>query len=273
MNAKNHAKAITKTSDKNVIFDIHDGVFVITLNRPESANSLNTEMCVTFEETVDHACRSDATRAILLSGTGKVFCAGGDINQFKNSVSELPEVLKSMLTPLNNAILKLASSGVPVITALNGAVGGGGIGLALCGDYVYAAESMKMRSGYTAIGLTPDAGSSWYLTQRVGPVRAKQIFLSNRTLSAQKCLDIGIVDALYPDDQLLERAYELAHELSTGPKDAFASVNALIHEIPQRSLFEQLNLELKSMVLAAETLDATAGISAFINKQKPKFEP
>jgi 2-(1,2-epoxy-1,2-dihydrophenyl)acetyl-CoA isomerase len=158
-----------------------------------------------------------------------------------------------------------------VVSAIQGPVAGGGIGLALCADAVLAAEAMRLRGGYTGIGLTPDLGSSWFLARRAGPARAKEILLQNRTLGAAECLAWGLVDAVHPDTLLAAEAEALARRLAGGATLAFGRAKALVDGAAERTLAEHLVHERESMVASAGTEDAREGLAAFLEKRPPRF--
>lgn len=254
-----------------VLFSLTDGIAHITLNRPGCLNALDGNMVRELAVAIERACDDSTTRVIMIAGAGKAFCVGGDINTFGHEVDNLPGPLESLLVQLNTALLRMASSGLPIISLVNGAVGGGGIGLALCADYVLAAQSMVLRCGYSAIGLTPDAGSAWFLTQRVGTVRAKQLFYLNDMLDARGCHELGIVDAVHPDPELAAAANTLAKRLSAGPKSVFARTKSLIEATGTRSLSEHLNAEREYIVASAGEPDAREGIRAFLEKRTACF--
>jgi len=253
-----------------VLLDRDDGIGRITLNRPEVGNALDAATLQALTAVLHVVCDDSSTRVVVIAGAGEMFCVGGDINTF-SSGDDLPERLDSLLTPFNEAICRLASSGLPVVTAVNGAVGGGGIGLALCGDFVLAAESMKMRCGYSAIGLTPDAGSSWFLARRVGAIKAKHLFLLNESLTAQECQASGIVDEVHADADLADRTHELASRLRDSPRRVAARIKALIDQLDQRTLSEHLQKELEYIVASGSEADAREGIAAFLAKRPPRF--
>ena len=257
---------------KALLHHIHAGIATITFNRADQGNALNLEMVTLFADAVDEILNTPSVRVIVLTAAGKSFCLGGDIRAFIQEREDLPAYVISLVDPLNVTLSKLASSGIPIVSVLNGAVGGAGIGLALIADFVLAAESVKLRCGYTAIGLSPDAGSSYLLANRVGAVRAKQLFLSNTALDAQKCLQLGIVDEVYPDAELMTQAQALIKIIQSGPPKAMARVKHLLdHTFTQRSLEEHLSLERNFIVDCASESDVQEGISAFTEKRKASF--
>ncbi|MDO5666266.1 MAG: enoyl-CoA hydratase-related protein [Alcaligenaceae bacterium] len=258
--------------NKALYLTIANGLATITLNRAEQGNALNLEMVTLLAEATDEILNNSSVKVILITGTGNNFCVGGDIRAFIAEREQLPAFVASLLEPLNYALAKLEAAKLPIVSALNGAVGGAGIGLALIADYVLAAESMKLRCGYTAIGLSPDAGSSWLLANRVGTFRAKQLFLSNTPLTANECLNLAIVDQVYPDAELMSQVQALLRELESGPRKAMARVKHLLdHKMTQRSFKEQLELERRFIMESASESDVQEGILAFTQKRKPSF--
>jgi 2-(1,2-epoxy-1,2-dihydrophenyl)acetyl-CoA isomerase len=162
-----------------VTLAVEGGVALLTLNRPERANVIDGDFTTAMAAVllqVSEGVTKGQVRAVLLQARGAQFCAGGDIAGMVKAGDQLAAMMDSGLPALNDIILRLATLPVPLISAVQGSVGGGGIGLALSADIVLAAESMKLRGGYTAIGLSPDVGASWLLTRRVGPQRAKHLF-------------------------------------------------------------------------------------------------
>ncbi|MGB3423976.1 MAG: enoyl-CoA hydratase-related protein [Castellaniella sp.] len=256
-----------------VLFRQDDGIARITLNRPRQLNALDAEAIHALAAAIEDACNDTRTRVVLIEGTGKAFCVGGDINLFSRAIDDLPSLLESLLQPLHAAIARLAASGLPIVSAVNGPVGGGGIGLALCADYVLAAQSMALRCGYSAIGLTPDAGSARFLTLRAGVVRAKQLFYLNEMLDAPACLALGIVDAVHPDEELAAAAQALARRLQAGPREPLARIKMLIETTGDRSLPEHLAAERECMVASSGEPDAREGITAFTEKRTARFGP
>lgn len=254
-----------------LLLEHRDDVAVLTLNRPQRANVLDLEMSAALIAAIDTVAQDRSVRAVLLQARGRQFCGGGDITDFANALDELGDLLDRHIPPLHKAIHQLASLPVPVISALNGPIGGGGIGLALCADIAIAAESMKLRGGYSAIGLTPDAGSSWFLTRRIGAARTKEIFFTNEPLSARECLALGIVSRVCPDDQLAQQAFALVASLARGATGSLARIKLLADGAAERSLLEQLNLEHCCMVESGRSAEAIEGVTAFIQKRAPRF--
>jgi 2-(1,2-epoxy-1,2-dihydrophenyl)acetyl-CoA isomerase len=183
----------------------------------------------------------------------------------------LDRLVGDILTVLHPALARLAALPVPVVTAINGSVGGAGLGLALCGDFAYASSSMKLRTGYAAIGLSPDAGSSYFLTRRVGATRAKQLFFLSDAVSAQQCLEWGIVDAVFPDEQLMQAAQALCARLAVSATGSIAAIKQLCDGADGRTLTEHLALEKTLLQARARSNDAREGVNAFLERRAARF--
>ena len=253
-----------------VCWHIEDDVGHIVLNRPEEANAIDLPFARAFAETVDAAQEADIG-AILISSTGKQYCAGGDIKAFLARGNEFDALIGELLDILNPSIERLAGLSLPVISAVHAPVGGAGIALALCADLVLASSSMKLRGGYSALGLTPDIGASYFLVRRAGTARAKHIFMTNRILSAEECLYLGIVDEMHPPDALQAAARALAAQLAHGATAALGHIKSLCDEAGSRDLHTHLRHERRSLLQCARTADSREGLTAFKEKRTPRF--
>ncbi|MFC3612746.1 enoyl-CoA hydratase/isomerase family protein [Lutimaribacter marinistellae] len=246
-----------------------DGVVEITMNRPENANALNAKMA---DEIFDAACRCEAegARAIIVTGAGKMFNGGGDLAEF-DAASDKADHVTRMATILHAALARFAHLDAPLITAVNGSAGGGGFSIAISGDIVLASDRAKFVSAYTASGLTPDGSSTYYLAKHVGLLRAKELMLTNRVLSAEEARDWGLVTRVVQADDLMTEARALAASLAKGPTKAFGGVKRLLDSAFSEGLETQLDRETRSIALMMRTVDGPAGINAFLNKRKPEF--
>lgn len=246
------------------------GIARITIDRPEQQNTLLSRTGLALARAID-AIAAAAPRVVLLSGRGRVFCAGGDIAEFQANAGALDALVERILAVLHPALQRLSELPVPVVTALNGPVGGAGVGLALCGDFAFAAASMKLRTGYAAIGLSPDAGTSYFLARRIGTLRARQILFTSEALDAQRCLDWGLVDAVFPDDRLMVEADALCERLAASAPGSLAAIKQLGAGASQRPLAEHLTLETSLLVARTRSADAREGIEAFLARRAPRF--
>lgn len=255
---------------EGIAWSVHEDIGRIVLKRPERANALASPSASAMVRAIDEVLERKP-RAILLTGEGRVFCAGGDIGEFVAAGDKLPELVDAILDGLHPALLRLAANPAPLVVAVNGPAGGAGVGLALCGDFVLAAESMKLRTGYAAIGLSPDAGASYFLARRAGPVRAQQLLMLSDAVDSKRCLEWGIVDAVHPDAELAAAAEALVMRLAHGASASFAGIKALCAGAPGRPIEAHLAMEQKLLRERAGSADAREGVAAFIAKRAPRF--
>lgn len=258
--------------NKSVLLEVTDGIARIHLNLPERGNAIGPSLTEDLIGVAEQVAALEGLRAVLLTGEGETFCVGGDIKDSMADVDRFADGLGASLDGLNAMIQKLAGLPVPVVCAVNGPMGGGGIGLALCADLVLASETAKLRGGYTAIGLTPDLGTSLFLVQRVGLARAKRILFLNEPVDAATCLAWGIFDEVHPADQLAERVESVLRSLAMGATAAIGQTKGLLEAAWRASLQEQLAAERSAMIKAAKGEEAKEGITAFLEKRKPVFE-
>jgi 2-(1,2-epoxy-1,2-dihydrophenyl)acetyl-CoA isomerase len=243
----------------------------ITLNRPDAANALDGEMGRELMLAAIRASEDRAVRAVILTGAGRLFCAGGDLKLFASQGERLPAHLKELAGCLHLAISRFVRMDAPVIAAVNGAAGGAGFSLCLFADLVIAAESAKFTLAYTRAGLSPDGGSTYFLPRIVGLRRALELALTNRVLGAREAHDWGIVTKVVPDAALQAEAQALAEQLAAGATRAFGAAKRLLHHSFSESLETQMELEAQAIAERARGADAREGIAAFVAKRAPKF--
>jgi 2-(1,2-epoxy-1,2-dihydrophenyl)acetyl-CoA isomerase len=255
-----------------VEFELRGHVAYITLNRPDAANALNAEVAKQLDESALRCEENAQIRAVLMTGAGRMFCGGGDLKAFAaQPPEELPAYLKSVTLYFHQAIHRFARMRAPLVVAVNGNAGGGGMSLALAGDIVLAAESARFTMAYTRVGLTPDGSSTYTLPRLIGYRRAIELMLTNRTLSAREAEQIGLITRSVPDAELGKEAEALAQELAQSATRAFGGVKRLLYSSATASLAEQMELETEWIAEMARTRDAHEGIAAFLGKRAPKF--
>ncbi len=256
----------------NLLFDVRDNVATITLNRPDAANAMTRELT---PELADAALRCDVdpdVRAVLITGAGKMFCAGGDVKAFAAQGDNLHAYITEMLTHLHIAVSRLRRMTPPAVAAVNGVAAGAGMSLALACDIVLAAQSARFTMAYTGVGLSPDGSATYTLPRIVGAKRALELALTNRLLSAQEAADWGIVARVVPDDQLLDEGRQLAAQLASGPTAAFGRTKRLLEGAWTETLETQMESEGRVIADSTRTADAREGVTAFIEKRPPKFK-
>ena len=256
---------------ETVLVEKSEGVATVTLQRPDAANGIDMATGrALMAAAID--CDQDAgVRAVVLTGAGKWFCAGGDLKAFADFGDALPARLKELTSYLHAASSRFARMDAPLVCAVNGTAAGAGFSLAVAGDLVLLAESAQLSLAYTGVGLSPDGSSSWFLPRLVGLRRAQELMFTNRRLSASEALDWGLATEVVPDDELAPRARELALQLAGGATRAYGVVKQLLISSFQESLETQMELEARGIAAMAASADGREGIAAFLAKRKPEF--
>ena len=256
-------------NQKTIEFSVEKGVATIRLCRPESANTVSPALATDLLEATT-TCRTDSdVRAVLLTGSGKFFSAGGDLRYLSTEGDELK--LRKMVIDFHAALLDLSALKAPVVVAVNGIAAGGGMSLALAGDLVYAARSATFTAAYTAAGLSPDGSMTVLLCKLVGLRRAQELLLTNRRLSAEEALDWGLITRVVEADALAEHAENVAGRLAAGPTQAYGRVRDLLRSSFSNTMEAQLDKELEGIVESLVSPDGREGTSAFLGKRKPQF--
>jgi 2-(1,2-epoxy-1,2-dihydrophenyl)acetyl-CoA isomerase len=256
---------------KTIIFELRDGIAHLTLNRPEAANSINLELSQELYDALLRCDENRAVRAVLISGSGKMFCAGGDLKAFSSQGADLGAHLKLLTHYIHGAVSLMARMDPPVITAVNGTVAGGGLGLVFGADLVVAAQSARFTMAYTRAALSPDASTSFFLPRLVGLRRALELTLTNRVLSAQEALDWGIANRVVPDGDLAAAAQALAHEMAEGATSALGAAKRLLRDSLNDTLETHLQSEARTIAERSHNPEAHEGIAAFLEKRPPRY--
>ena len=212
-----------------------------------------------------------AVRAIVLTGKGRMFCGGGDLKTFSTKGDALPHYLKEVTTYLHAAISRLTRTDAPVIAAVHGSAAGAGMSIACACDFVLSADNAKFTMAYTKAGLVPDGSSTYFLSRVVGLRRALDLALTNRVLSAEEAMGLGIVTRVVPEAKLFDEANALAATFAAGPTRALGATKRLLHAGWTGTLETQMELETRAIADIARTSDAREGIAAFAAKRPAKF--
>ena len=255
-----------------LLFHVEDHVATITIHRPEAANAFNDQM---GKELLDAVMRCDtdpAILAVILTGSGSMFCAGGDLKGFAQfAPSEIEYRFKETTTYLHAAVSRMNRMDPPVIAAVNGVAAGAGLSLVCACDLAIAADSARFTMAYTRAGLTPDGSGSYFLTRLVGLRRAMELTLTNRMLSAQEALEWGLINQVVPGEQLMEEAKKLAVQLANGPTEALGAAKHLLYNGWNETLETQMEYESQSIARMAASPVGQEGIRAFVEKRPPRF--
>lgn len=247
---------------------IRNSVAVITLNRPEMMNALNTQM----RAEITHAMKAAETeaRVVVLTGAGKAFCSGQDLGDGGNAASmDLERTLRDEYVPMLKAIFDCR---VPTISAVNGPAAGAGANLALAADVVIASEEAYFIQAFTRIGLIPDAGGTYWLPRQMGAAKAMGAALFADKITAQQASDWGMIYETAPAATFLEHVQGRAAHLAQGPTVAYRQLKEAIRGSFENSLDEQLALEAKLQGRCGKTRDFQEGVVAFLEKRKAVYE-
>lgn len=260
-------------ADGPVLLSLHaDGVAHLHLNRPDAANGLNVELLRALHDAVLCIHGDGRVRAVLLTGEGRHFCAGGDVHTFLSKGEALPDYIRVATALLQLATAALIRLNPPVIAAVHGfAAGGGGMGLVCASDLVLAAESARFLAGATRVAMVPDAGVSVTLTQLVGFRRAMEILMLNPTLTAAEAKEIGLVTRVVPDAELQDAAWALARELAAGAPAALANTKRLLWNGIGQGVEAAMPEENHTQAFLSGMADAREGLAAVIEKRAPRF--
>ncbi len=263
------------TMSPPLLLDRAGPVATITLNRPESLNTLDYALMDALIEAAAEVAGDDSLRAVVVRGAGKHFMAGGDLRTFAGELhkpgQQRASEFRRMIGRLNSAIEYFHRMPHPVIGCVQGAVAGFGLSLMNACDLVVAADNTFFASAYCNIALTPDGGGSWALPRIVGTRRAMEILLLGERFDAQRALEIGLVNRVVPVGELDAAAMQYAQSLARGPVLAIRNAKRLVRESLSRSLAEQLDAEAVSFGACAGTPDFVEGITAFLDKRPAQF--
>ncbi len=253
-----------------ILFDVDAGVARITLNRPDVLNSIHTAMSGEIVDALGRAERESEIRAVLLTGAGRGFCAGQDLDEVRpgSTVDDFAAHARKVYTPLVRGLRGLEK---PVVCAVNGVAAGAGANLALACDLVLAAEEASFVQVFAKIGLVPDTGGSFFLPRLVGLARATALAMLADKISAAHAVEIGLIYRACPGASLLEEASKLAIHLATQPTLGLGLTKRLLNAALVNDLDTQLELEAELQGKAGRSADYAEGVAAFLAKRKPVF--
>jgi len=254
-----------------IIVTTSAGVAAVRLNDPASLNALSASVAAELERVLADLSEDSSIRALVLTGTGRAFCAGGDVQAFYDNRDDPAETMQATIDGLHGAVDRLLEAPFPTISAINGVVAGAGMGIALATDLAVAAESAVFTMAYTGIGASPDGSSTFFLPRLVGTRVAMEMILTNRRIDSHEALELGLVNRVVPDDELENETGALASRLAVGPTLAYVRSRELIRSSLRFDPVEQMEAEATGIMAAGETADFYEGITAFIEKRPPTF--
>jgi 2-(1,2-epoxy-1,2-dihydrophenyl)acetyl-CoA isomerase len=267
-----HRDEIHMSQFKHIQFEKRGAIARIGLNRPDAANGIDSLLASELKQAAHHCDVDPQLKVVILSASGRFFCAGGDLKEMLSHGDEIGPAAQALADDFHSAISTLTRMQAVLIIAVNGVAAGGGFSLALIGDLVLAAESASFTMAYTRAGLCPDGASSHFLPRLVGLRKAQELMLCNPTLDAREACEIGLVTRVVADQDLVTETDRIAGELANGARLSGAYARKLLQASPDNNLETQMALEGQLLAQCAASPDGREGIQAFVDKRKPDFE-
>lgn len=251
--------------------DIDAGVMTITLNNPEKLNSFNRKMAMQFQEALDDASNNSAVRSVVITGEGRAFCAGQDLAEAIDTENEL-SIKRIVNEHYNPIIKKITELKKPVIAAVNGVAAGAGANIALACDMVIATSSAKFIQAFSAIGLIPDSGGTYFLPRLVGTARALGLMMTGDRVTAEEAEKMGMIYKSVADEEFADYIAKTGQKLASMPTKALALTKELVQKTWQNDLAKQLRMEEEYQDICGSSHDYNEGVAAFLEKRKPNFK-
>lgn len=258
---------------EEILFEIEEGVALVTLNRPSRFNALTTQMYREFSEILDRVKKDDQMRVMIVTGAGKGFCAGSDVSaRLAHRLEKGGEENRfESLRPVGDLALDLANFEKPLVAAINGVAVGAGLSIALASDIRLASEKARFGAVWVRVGLIPDVGATYYLPRIVGNDKAMELAISGEIIDAKEALKIGLVTRVVSHNELLAKAKQLAAKIANGPAVAIELTKRGLLRSRNNDLKTQLDYESYAQNICRQTKDHKEGVRAFMEKREPKF--
>lgn len=258
---------------ETIQLEMRGSICLLTLNRPDRLNALTVQVAREFNEAVSEALERGA-RVIVLTGSGRAFCAGGDLREMQEIAGREGRVeafFDEPLRILNESILLIRQTPVPFIAAVNGVASGGGCNLALACDLVIAAESAKFNQAFVKIGLVPDCGGTFMLPRLIGLKRATELMFTGDLITAAQAAEMGMINSVTTDGDLMSQVMAMAEKLAQAPTAAIGQIKKLLEASAVNDYGSQLDNERQAQIESGKTKDFTEGVTAFLEKRPPRF--
>ncbi len=257
---------------ETILYAVEGRIATITLNRPERMNAFTWDMVDAWAAALLEAQRDDNVHVVIVTGAGKAFCSGGDINNMGERAERTPLQRKNELAGHVHRIpLALEAMDKPVIAAVNGAATGAGMDLALQCDLRFAAATARFGETYVRVGLVPGAGGTWFLPRLVGTAKALELFWTGELISAEEAERIGIVNKVVPDEQLLSHVGEVAERIARGPQLSVRFIKRAVYQGQRIDLRTSLDLISSHYAVVSASADHKEAVQAYLEKRKPNF--
>lgn len=254
----------------SILFEIKEAVAYITLNRPEKLNAFNREMALLMQEKLDICKENNSIRCVLITGSGKAFSAGQDLDEVIDPNG--PGMQRILSEQFNPIVIKIRELKKPVVAAVNGVAAGAGANISICCDIVIATKSALFIQAFSKIGLIPDSGGSFFLPRLIGWQKASALMMLSEKISAEEAEKMGMIYKCFDDEKFSNAVEEIAKKLADMPTKALAFTKKALQWSSTHTIYEQLQNEDKLQQWAASTNDFKEGLNAFIEKRQPVFK-
>lgn len=260
-------------SFETVNYEINNNVATVTMNRPDALNALSLQLTKDLDAAFRQAA-SEGARAVILTGSGRAFCSGGDLREMQTMWEKeggIEAFLEESLGALHDVIKLIRETPIPFIAAVNGVCAGAGVNFALACDIVIAADDAAFREAFVRIGLAPDCGGTFFLPRAVGEKIATELFMTGDAVSAQRAVEIGLINRVVTADALLTETQFLAEKLAAGPTAVIGRIKRMMNATFSNDLTSQLALEHDCQIESGKGDDFKEGVAAFFEKRPPNF--
>jgi 2-(1,2-epoxy-1,2-dihydrophenyl)acetyl-CoA isomerase len=258
---------------ETVEYSLENNIATVRMNRPEALNALSMQLCIDLRDAFLRAI-ADKARAVILTGSGRAFCSGGDLREMQSmwqKEGRIEAFLEEPLKALHDVILLIRETPIPFVAAVNGICAGAGTNFALACDLVVAADDAAFNEAFVRIGLSPDCGGTFFLPRAVGEKIAAELFMTGGSVDANRALQIGMINRAVPSVSLMDEAGKLAEQLAAGPTGAIGRIKQMLNASLANSLSEQLELEHQCQIESGKSSDFKEGVAAFFEKRPPNF--
>ncbi len=258
---------------ETVVYSLDGTVATVAMNRPEALNALSLQLTLDLGAAIRQAINDDA-RAVVLTGNGRAFCSGGDLREMQSMwkrEGRIEAFLEDPLAALHDVIKLIRETPIPFIASVNGVCAGAGTNFALACDLVVAADNATFNEAFVRIGLSPDCGGTYFLPRAIGEKFAAELFMTGETVTAERALQIGMINRVVPVDDLAVTAAMFAEKLSKAPTGSVGRIKRMLNASFSNSLNDQLALEHECQIESGKSDDFKEGVAAFFEKRPPNF--
>lgn len=260
-------------SFETVIYDLKGSVATIRMNRPDALNALSLQLGRDLKSAIDQAL-ADGARAVVLTGEGRAFCAGGDLREMQKvgqAEGRIEAFLDAPLKALHDVVRSIREAPIPFVAAVNGICAGAGVNFALACDIVIASEDASFREAFVRIGLSPDCGGTFFLPRAVGEKVAAELLMTGDAVNAERAVQIGMINRAVPAASLMDEATGLAEKLAAGPTGSIARIKRMLNASSSNDLTSQLAMEADCQLESGRSSDFIEGVAAFFEKRPANF--